>query len=842
MASVGRPLQCAGTALVPCISHLQGPSTTRVRNHGSVGLSGGQFGEERHGIAALGFLAVIAGAWLLRTRRRGSAQLRRRCRPEEEGDDGAAYQSATGISKVDAVQAKLHDVLGVLQTLQKQLEEAKREEMLINPVPKHHVPAVDDKPVTRLKRPSRAHQRVAEWDVPEGVTVVKTVAEAKTVVKKLCTLRDRVHAVDTEVMGWNSDRSPYTCGTVFAFSIFCGDDVDFGNGPRLFINDLDENSMLRGVLIEFKEYLEDAGIKKVLHNYCFDKAVLLRSGIRLDGLIGDTMHMARMLPGHSGAVSLATLSKRHLPAEYHKNALKNVAQQCDCSPSEPEKMHLSGNPNARSRWIHYTVKDTVATWHLYQVLHEKLKKQGFLHAYETYWIPLAKQLSEMEEVGIPISAECILRQKAIAEQDLQHARQAFQEWLAEKWKDDEELMQTVGQVSATNHTHVRHLLYGVGKAHLSGGVVVLGMALPYLGEESLGVHRASVLELAHTCINRLTPADIHGMHALAHMRAYLKRPKKHLENVEENLQSTPCADRVQPGWGFILPGGGLQHTKPDLDNLKELSDTRWPQNDGAGYLSIVSPEDGKALVRVEFCHPDLQIVARLSECKQLDEVFGEGEGDVASRIAAKVFHHGHELGERKQWDKAQVAETITKAVLRGDSTETLADILDVSSGTAAELKRLWHAAFPEVLTWFREWHDQCFEEAGRGNATLRSLHGRKVWTRKDELRNEDDSKVVIGDDASSPPYLARLVESCLRDLIIEVVAKASCLAHLDFRLVMCSRGAVPSFTFEGPEQNVHEASEALRRLLRSALADHGPWAADHSRASDVVTITTTARD
>ena len=49
-----------------------------------------------------------------------------------------------------------------------------------------------------------------------------------------------------------------------------------------------------GVLNEFKPYFENERIKKVWHNYSFDKSVLYNSGILCKGFGGDTMHMARL--------------------------------------------------------------------------------------------------------------------------------------------------------------------------------------------------------------------------------------------------------------------------------------------------------------------------------------------------------------------------------------------------------------------------------------------------------------------------------------------------------------------------------------------------------------------
>ena len=41
-------------------------------------------------------------------------------------------------------------------------------------------------------------------------------------------------------------------------------------------------------------FFKDAGIRKVWHNYSFDRHVLANMGVTAAGFAGDTMHMARL--------------------------------------------------------------------------------------------------------------------------------------------------------------------------------------------------------------------------------------------------------------------------------------------------------------------------------------------------------------------------------------------------------------------------------------------------------------------------------------------------------------------------------------------------------------------
>lgn len=110
------------------------------------------------------------------------------------------------------------------------------------------------------------------YSMPKGVTVVQDPETAKRVAAKLNTLTNHYHAVDTEAIDIDlSSESPVGHGKMICFSIYCGSDVDFGNGPRIWV---DTFGSLEGLIVHFKEYFENPNIKKVWHNYSFDRHLL----------------------------------------------------------------------------------------------------------------------------------------------------------------------------------------------------------------------------------------------------------------------------------------------------------------------------------------------------------------------------------------------------------------------------------------------------------------------------------------------------------------------------------------------------------------------------------------
>lgn len=200
-----------------------------------------------------------------------------------------------------------------------------------------------------------------------------------------------VHAWDTETTGIDpSEQGPVGNGRVICASFYSGPEYDYGDGPRVWIDNLAADNS--EVLLTFKEVLEDDTIQKVWHNYSFDRHVLWNHGIASRGFRADTMHMARIydssldvVAGGSG-YSLAALSQNpkllNLPSEGQKHSIKDLfgtprlkkdgtAGAIKDLPAL-ENVQRSDDAELRRRWIEYSSKDAEVTWKLFRELERRL--------------------------------------------------------------------------------------------------------------------------------------------------------------------------------------------------------------------------------------------------------------------------------------------------------------------------------------------------------------------------------------------------------------------------------------------------------------------------------------
>lgn len=88
-----------------------------------------------------------------------------------------------------------------------------------------------------------------------------------------------MHCWDTETIDLEvKEESPVGKGNIICFTGYCGPDVDFGNGPRLFVDNFGERA---DYVQLFKQYFEDENYLKAWFNYGFDRHIFYNHGINV---------------------------------------------------------------------------------------------------------------------------------------------------------------------------------------------------------------------------------------------------------------------------------------------------------------------------------------------------------------------------------------------------------------------------------------------------------------------------------------------------------------------------------------------------------------------------------
>mmetsp|Transcript_23638 Transcript_23638/g.55105 ORF Transcript_23638/g.55105 Transcript_23638/m.55105 type:complete len:815 (+) Transcript_23638:57-2501(+) len=710
-------------------------------------------------------------------------------------------------------------------------------------------------PPTSLRQgPSSAevHRDSMDKDgVERGTTIVDNPLAAKRAVAKLRKYTDRFHAVDTEVLGWNPGVSPYQKGTVFCFTIYCGDDVDFGSGPRLFVDDLRADGTTRGLLKIFREYFEDADIKKVFHNYSFDRAQLCRQGIHVKGFCGDTMQMAQLDDALRSSYKLEYLGLQLLGTKWVKNNLHELASEAGTTASEPEKMHLSQNARIRAAWVDYSAFDAQVTWKLYERLRKKLQgrklvsKKSLLDLYEEVHAPWLEVMVNMEERGLPMDEQIYNSMRAEIVDDIQAGWSDFKRWLLELYRskhpDDDELLEAVDNISFTSTAQIRHIVAGWGFKEIAENRL-LGLMFgsmwsdcPVPSPASLSL-RDLVDEIIGACEEREQP-DEKRIEALTGLRKKLRSatqdcPLAVLRGFEK---ASPEGDRVQPM--FRLSSGIAAWHAPTPLSLKSF-EPEYP-----GISDVVSPPPGQVIISASYKDLPMALLAHMADDMELQNLIKDDK-DLNAWVAYKLHDEirqeveaGRVDQERSdaddsapavqdkfpyEYEEARILKEIYAAwgpthgatsMWSRDSSEALAvsDALEEVGG------HLWtNMRWEKIDTWREAMLDEA--KAWRkhtGVPMVFSLRGRGLNVEDfQQWSLDDDHKEHLKDKA-----LATLHNGSLDDVVKEAALKLACsekLQSLNYHLILQSRHR---FKLEGPEETAAEAAEEIRQCLEHPFVD-----------------------
>lgn len=248
---------------------------------------------------------------------------------------------------------------------------------------------------------------------------------------------------------------------VTCLSLYSGPDVDFGNGPYVWVDNLDA---AEGTLEYFREFLESPRAKKVWHNYSFDRHVLHNLGINVRGLGGDTMHMARLWNTarfQNGGYSLEALSedlllqrKRPMKELFGIPKLKKDGSEGK-ERVMPSVEELQRFPEFRSRWIRYSVYDAESTWFLHRVLRHKLEstlwyeevdptsthlKSGSMYDfYLQYIVPFGECLTDIERKGMHVDLKYLAGVERAAVEDRERLERVVLEWASRYCAESERI-------------------------------------------------------------------------------------------------------------------------------------------------------------------------------------------------------------------------------------------------------------------------------------------------------------------------------------------------------------------------------------------------------------------
>ena len=458
------------------------------------------------------------------------------------------------------------------------------------------------------------------------------------------TLRDQpIVSVDTETTSLARDAE--LCGLSFAWKP--------GHGVYVPVRSPNPGDHLDAetVLTVLGPILSDSNLHKCGHNLKFDAQVLLRNGVKLRGVVFDSMLASLLIDPEQPGHRLDTVALLHL--NYKMIPLSDLIGEGDKETS------IDTVPLAQV--TSYASEDTDIVLRLYHQLLPKLEDMGMAALVRDIESPLAPVIAEIEFNGIVCDPEELKRQAEVINERIDALRGEI--WNLAGGEFHLESTHQLGDVlfNRLGFEPVKKTKsgrYGTDVTVLERLAAKEDANNPPTAVPRLIIEYRQLTKLASTYLGQLRSAvnkDTGRIHATFHQ---LTTATGRLASHGPNLQNIPVRTEV-----------GRQIRK-----------------------AFRAPEDCK-LICADYSQIELRLLAHFSEDPNLIEVFERGL-DIHSSVASQVYGVPVEAVSREQRDQAK---TINFGIIYGISAFGLSQrIKGMDVKTAAALINDYKERFPGI--------------------------------------------------------------------------------------------------------------------------------------------------
>ena len=492
---------------------------------------------------------------------------------------------------------------------------------------------------------------------------------------------------DTETDGL--DREANLCGLSFAWKPKAGVYVPVRSPQPENHLDIDT------VLSALKPILEDPGLPKCGHNLKFDASILIRNGVKLQGVVFDTLLASQLVDARTPSHNLDTLALLHLG---HKMISFEELTRDRSDPTSTDETDNQGKlldtEDAQQKTIDevplaratiYAAEDADVTLRLYHFLIPKLEEIGITELVHAIESPLAPILAEMEYNGIVCDRDELKRQSGVIEKLVNDRQEEIHEIVGYRFNIDSPNQLAQVLFDELGFKPVKRTRGG----KVSTDVTVL---------EALSL-REDVND-PKTSVPRL----------IIDYRQYRKLQSTYLAQLQSAINTR--TDRIHTHlYQLTTATGRLKSDGPNLQNIPVRTEI------GRQLRRAFRAPEGYKLICADYSQIELRILAHFSEDKSLIETFTQ-DLDIHTAVASQVFEVPVDLVTRELRDKAK---TINFGIIYGVSPTGLSRrIKGMRVKEAAALIEDYKTRFPGIDRFLQ----QCVQQAS-DHGYVRTLTGRR---------------------------------------------------------------------------------------------------------------------
>lgn len=466
---------------------------------------------------------------------------------------------------------------------------------------------------------------------PDNYELIDSEQKLDRLVRDLA--NEPIYAFDTETTGLNVYRDVIV-GTSFTLP---------KNDYHVYIpvaHDVGKQIKREVMLEALRPTLTNPDQGKVLHNARFDSHMLIRHGLRMQGIKGDTRIMMALLNENEMSYRLKDLATKY--GKYFGFE--------DYSLTYEQLFGKVGfNVVPVDVGMVYACKDTHLTWQFYDWMMGHFNRlPELLRLYEKIENPLIEVVIDMEQTGFLIDEKFAAEYGVELKQDIE--------------KLQIELTSHFGEINLNSPVQLSKVLYD--DLELTD----------YSKKRSTDAKTLKQLRGEHE-----------GVDALLSFRELTKLHGTYIEALPEQIQPD---GRVHGSFNQVeTVTGRFSSNAPNLQNLPQKA-----------RKMFVAP-DGLLLMGIDFSQIEPRVLSHMSGDLNLREPYLKGQ-DLYATLASRVFKVPIEqCGDGSKYRK--MMKTGLLAVMYGTSMWTLAKQLGITVEEAYKFILDFFATYPDVDQWIR---------------------------------------------------------------------------------------------------------------------------------------------
>lgn len=444
-------------------------------------------------------------------------------------------------------------------------------------------------------------------------------------------------------------------------------------GEAWFVHFPESRQECLEILEEFRTVFEDEAIGKTGQNLKYDIQVLMNYGIRVRGMLFDTM-IAHYLLQPEMRHSMDYLSESYLG--YSPVKLESLI-------GKKGKGQLSVRSIDREQLKDYGCEDADITLQLAEVFRPKLGEEGAERLYREVEAPLITVLASMERYGVSI--------------DVGALKEYSKELAAEIREVEERIYKYAGYTfNIASPKQLGEVLFDRLK-------IAASPRKTKTKQYSTGEEVLSKLVNNHPIVSEILD-----------YRSLTKLKSTYVDTFPELIH--PKTGRVHTSYNqAVTSTGRLSSNNPNLQNIPIRTERGREMR-----RAFIAGSSDEILLAADYSQIELRIIAHLSGDQQMQDAFRQGL-DIHSATAAGLY--GADISEVTAQQR-RYAKMVNFSIVYGISAFGLSERLNISRGEAAFIIEEYFRQYPDL----KRYMDDCITRA-REKGYVETMLGRRRYLR-----------------------------------------------------------------------------------------------------------------